>query len=285
MHKLTVALWAGVAAWGQTQVDLRTQTKDVDFTAASSTSPVKDGATLPATCGIGNLFFLTSALAGQNLYACTAANIWTLQSGGGGAGAMTIEANGFVVGTRPTLNFIPGAGILDVLADTGTQINIQQLADTAVVQTRAVDQSGANLLCASASGSASAYTCAMNSTLQTYSSGMVLRWIPDVSGAGGPTSLNVDALGSRPIRLADGVTDPTTADVLAGRVYQVWYDGASLRLVAPPMIVGFTGTVQPSCSASQRGRIWQTFGGTGVKDSVTVCAKDGTDAYAWRVIY
>lgn len=39
-------------------------------------------ATLPATCTVGDLAFLTAATAGQNIYGCTSTNVWTLQSGG-----------------------------------------------------------------------------------------------------------------------------------------------------------------------------------------------------------
>ena len=42
---------------------------------------------------------------------------------------------------------------------------------------------------------------------------------------------------------------------------------------------------QPVCSAAVRGTLWHVNGGPGVKDSVAVCAKDGSDAYAWRTIY
>ena len=43
------------------------------------------GASLPSTCAIGQLFFKTDATAGGNVFGCTAANTWTLQSGNGGA--------------------------------------------------------------------------------------------------------------------------------------------------------------------------------------------------------
>jgi hypothetical protein len=71
---------AAGALSAQTNVDLRTQTKNVDFTAAPTTKPVKAGTALPATCGPGELFFKTNATPGGNLYLCTAANSWT-QSG------------------------------------------------------------------------------------------------------------------------------------------------------------------------------------------------------------
>jgi len=61
----------------QTLVDLKTQAKNVDFTGAITTKPVKAGTTLPATCAAGELFFKTNAAPGGNLYLCTAANTWT----------------------------------------------------------------------------------------------------------------------------------------------------------------------------------------------------------------
>jgi hypothetical protein len=44
-------------AVGQTQVDLGTQAKSVDFSAASSTKPFATGATLPATCRVRSSFW------------------------------------------------------------------------------------------------------------------------------------------------------------------------------------------------------------------------------------
>ncbi len=79
-----VAALAALAGWpaaGQTMVDLRTQSKNVDFSGANATKPFKSGTVLPATCGIGEGFFKTNAPAGSNLYLCTATNSWTLQSG------------------------------------------------------------------------------------------------------------------------------------------------------------------------------------------------------------
>jgi hypothetical protein len=78
------ALVAAVVGYGmaQTQVDLRTQSKSVDFSAASSTKPMQTGASLPATCSIGAMFLNTSATAGQNVYACTGPNTWSAEGNG-----------------------------------------------------------------------------------------------------------------------------------------------------------------------------------------------------------
>ena len=44
---------------------------------------IRFGSSLPATCtaNIGQVFFLTSASAGANVYGCTATNTWTVQGG------------------------------------------------------------------------------------------------------------------------------------------------------------------------------------------------------------
>jgi len=42
---------------------------------------------------------------------------------------------------------------------------------------------------------------------------------------------------------------------------------------------------QPACAVVTRGMFWHQQGGSGVTDSVSVCAKDATDTYAWRTIF
>ncbi len=74
-------------AFGQTQVDLATQSKNVDFSRAPSTKPAQVGPLVPGICSTGQIFFDSSAAAGQNLYGCTATNVWSLLGGtGGGSG-------------------------------------------------------------------------------------------------------------------------------------------------------------------------------------------------------
>ena len=70
---------AVMAARGQTQIDLRTQGKSIDFSTAASTRPSKTGTSLPAACAIGDTFLKTDATAGKNLYVCTATGVWTVQ--------------------------------------------------------------------------------------------------------------------------------------------------------------------------------------------------------------
>src|SRR5277367_1519281 len=69
---------AGCAVESQTLVDLRTKSKSVDFSAASTTKPMSTGSALPAACSEGQAYFLTNAPAGSNFYLCSSQNFWTL---------------------------------------------------------------------------------------------------------------------------------------------------------------------------------------------------------------
>jgi hypothetical protein len=196
-----------------------------DFSNAAHTLPMKAGTTAmrPALCAVGEEYFATDAPAGSNVYACAAANVWTAQ------GNLSVKSAGFSVGTRGAANFITGAGLIGTVSDDGSEINIQSALDTAVVETQPGEQSGSALLCASSSGSGSRYTCALSPTLAAYTLGMVLHWKPDVAGAGGPTTLNVDTLGAAPVMQADGVTNPASSTIVAGQLYPIWYDGNVFR--------------------------------------------------------
>jgi hypothetical protein len=81
----------------QTLVNLRLQGKDVDFTGAPYTKPVRAGAQLPAACTLGELFFLTGGQPGRNLYACTSLNTWTGLGSGDPVAGQGITTAGSVV--------------------------------------------------------------------------------------------------------------------------------------------------------------------------------------------
>jgi hypothetical protein len=228
MFRTLLAAFVVFTAAAQTRVDLRTQAKSVDFTAATTTKPVKTGTALPSTCAIGEMFFKTDALAGANMYGCTGANTWSVQGTN-----LTVESDGAVVGSRQMANFTTGPGLLSLMADTGSEIDVLWALDTSVVQTQPGEQTGRALLCASATGSPATYQCSLTPTLGAYVAGMTLHWKPDVNGGGGPTTLNIDTLGAMPIRLRDGVSDPAATDILAGALYDIWYDGTQFRLMTP----------------------------------------------------
>lgn len=74
-----------LATKAQTQIDLSKQSKNVDFSAAAATRPVKVGASLPSTCLEGEAFYSTTAPLGANLYLCGTTNNWVSLNGSGNA--------------------------------------------------------------------------------------------------------------------------------------------------------------------------------------------------------
>ena len=77
-----VALHAATLYGQITQVDLRYQSKNVDFSGAGATKPFKSGTSLPSVCAVGEMFFKVDAPSGANLYGCTSMNTWTLEQTG-----------------------------------------------------------------------------------------------------------------------------------------------------------------------------------------------------------
>jgi hypothetical protein len=121
MGKVSLLLLSAWSLHAQTTVDLRTQSKTVDFAAALSTRPMQTGTVLPSLCSQGQMFFNSGAPAGQNLYGCTATNVWTLESGGGSGGGGGLPAQtgsaGYLTtnGSSPSWGNITtgGSGALD----------------------------------------------------------------------------------------------------------------------------------------------------------------------------
>jgi hypothetical protein len=95
-HTATLIFTMGFIYGQTTQLDLRSQAKNVDFSRAASTRPFKTGTAMPPLCTVGDAFFKTDAPAGSNLYACTATNIWSLQSGGGN----TVSSSGATLSSQ-----------------------------------------------------------------------------------------------------------------------------------------------------------------------------------------
>ncbi len=280
------------AASGQTLVDLKTQSKSVDFSGAITTKPFKSGTILPATCGVGEAFYQTNAPAGANLYTCTALNAWTLQIGiagptgpagatgtagqagangsiahvqnagttlpveaalnftgggctddptngrtncnGAGISGLSIDVNGTAQGTQPTLNMISGSGIVQVCANNAgaNRVDCTPSLNTAVALTIATSQAGKPDFCNSTNGT-DAFTCSLSASaiLTAYTAGMHLTLNADTTNTGAAT-LNVDSVGVKNIKQSDGLTDPTTGQIVAGRPITLYFDGTVWRLPA-----------------------------------------------------
>lgn len=73
---IAILLQSGIA---QTRIDLFNQARNFDFSRAADTKTIRNVNTKPASCSIGSLILLVTAPPGQNLFACTAINVWSMQ--------------------------------------------------------------------------------------------------------------------------------------------------------------------------------------------------------------
>jgi hypothetical protein len=111
---------------GQTLIDLRAQSKTVDFTSASFTKPAKAGTSLPAACTVGEAFLKTDAVPGYGLYWCTATNTWTQQNPNAvdktqatsytSGARQTFQPSATTAGLRIGPGVLPSAGVAGDLA-------------------------------------------------------------------------------------------------------------------------------------------------------------------------
>ncbi len=200
-------------------------------------------------------------------------------------GAFTFKSGATTINNAISTNYLAGTGITVDLTQVGGESRVQHNADTTVLETRIRAQSGEALRCNSSSASATAYTCNLTPTLTSYESGLVLNWWPDIAATGGATTLKIGTLAAIPVKLADGVTNPTAYDVEANRLYTIWFDGTNFRLPARAALSATGAVSRPACAVDLRGRIWHSFGTTNQADTVAVCAKGSDNLYAWRTIY
>lgn len=269
----TLLLLAVVGRGGaQTQVDLQSQGRNIDFRNAASTSPIKSGTFLPAVCGAGEMFLELDAPPGQNLFACVATNTWVRQ---GNVSASNLELRA-------------GVGIVVNSSQVGGVARIESSIDSAVVQTKASAQSGEALRCNAASADGRAYTCRLTPTLSGYTAGMAIYWRPEIAGAGGAMTLNIDELGAIPIRAADGITEIAALVLEAGRLYQLWYDGTVFRPIhelaarlsesAPPSAreIGFVLCASVNCAVNDTVSVPRLVSGATAGTLIKLSAAVGT---------
>ena len=107
--------------FGQTLLDLKTQTKNVDFSKVLSVRPFPTGTTLPSVCNTGEMFFKIDAASGANLYGCAAPNSWVAQ----GAGTTTVTSGAGII----TLTTATGRPSASCTAPSAT--NLAKYYDTA----------------------------------------------------------------------------------------------------------------------------------------------------------
>ena len=116
--RFLVILFCLQQGWSQTQIDLQAQSRNVDFSTSAATRPLKAGTALSGACAIGDMLFLTNAAAGANLYGCTSANTWTLESSAGSGSASQLADLAVIRSSSTSL--LIGAG-----CSVGTPCNVR----------------------------------------------------------------------------------------------------------------------------------------------------------------
>lgn len=162
--------FVGYYPWLRLKVNSVTGTGTIQFVLygykaqIAQPNPLVIGTTLPSTCAVGDMFFKTDAVAGSNLYGCTATNTWTAQAGGGGSlctvsgsqttgyvltatdnssgcswqaaaggGSLTQKLDGSTIATSSTQNIVTGTGLTITGSAPGGIGQFQFDIDSAVV--------------------------------------------------------------------------------------------------------------------------------------------------------
>jgi hypothetical protein len=86
---LSAGACGAITAAGQTKVDLGDQSKDVDFSQASSVRPFPTGLVLPAACSVGQMFYLTGSPV--PVQECVAPNVWSPVTGLSGNAILNVQ--------------------------------------------------------------------------------------------------------------------------------------------------------------------------------------------------
>jgi hypothetical protein len=101
-----------------TTLNLSTQGHNPDFSNFPFTRPISVGSAIPPTCQMGQLFFNTTAAAGQNMYACTQTNTWAVMGSYTLLPAGSSALGGVVIPSNSALS-VDGNGVLSANVGTG----------------------------------------------------------------------------------------------------------------------------------------------------------------------
>lgn len=269
-----VLLAAASIGYGQTRVNLKAQTKNADFSQATSVVPFPVGPSLPATCSQGQMFFDSAAPAGSNIYGCVALNTWIQMSGGAASSFNLPLAVQQSSGTTLSI----GAGCSNgspCMARIGSMV--YAFSSTAVVTL--TGGSGTVFLYVSNTGQLTA--------------GVATAGNPAVSCSGCQVMTSITQFPPASIPLAtwtanSGAWNATGVDsraILSGA--PALQAGPYINLTQTPgsATIASGAPTSGTCGASTGGTFLYTPGAPGVKDTFAVCAKDAANVFAWRTLY
>lgn len=119
--------------YGQPKTDSQEQPKSIDFSTATSTRPMKTGTSLPAVCSVGELFFLTTAASGQNIFGCPGVNTWVQMQGGGGLPDVTGQSGKVLAVSGTNAQWLTPGGDADGAVSALTVRKVQGKAFSATM--------------------------------------------------------------------------------------------------------------------------------------------------------
>jgi hypothetical protein len=285
------------ASYGQTLINLGTQSRNINFTGASATSPVQMGTSLPSTCSQGQMFLNIAASAGQNLYACTSTNVWTMQ--GAAATAQfyqTLLANATALPQEPKLNFSssfsaadnPSASRTDVSLAT-VNSNVGTFGSATQVPVLTVNAFGqiTGVTTAAISGGSSGIQAGTLASMPVSCSAGTLYFATDqpagqqlftCSTANVWTQM-LSLGGSGALKITNGALDINTA-IVPQLGWANTFTGFNTMTNGLSLL---TSSTQPTCNSSYRGALWYLNNGS-AKDNLQVCVYNGS-SFAWVNLY
>src|SRR6185437_14233526 len=236
-HVLAVAAFSLCSAtFGQspTTINLGTQGRNADFSTLPITRPVSVGTALPATCLVGQLFFMSSAVPGQNLYACTSVNNWTQLAGGGGAAPQVSLSKPSVSFGNQTIN-TKSASQTITLSDPG--YSFLGITSITVTGPNATDFAASNN-CASTVPSGASCTITVSFTPSIVSAESAAISIVD-SAPGSPHTIPLTGTGQNLITSGGLSINPTATSAQIGGTVSI----SSNRPVNWSLAAGSVGTL------------------------------------------
>jgi hypothetical protein len=275
--KLVVSMLfaTSIAAWSQTRLDLRTQTKNVDFSGALSTRPVKVGTAIPSACTAGELYFKSDAPAGANLFGCTATNTWTVMSSTTSGGTAT--SGPYYCADAGTVNAFSCSGITQVTVyATGQLILLRAASTNTGAATLNVNGLGGKAIRKSGNLALAANEVVAGQVVTLVYDGTVFQ--VQALGIAGPQGPQGPA-GATGATGATGPAGPAIGGLLTTKGDSVSHDGAAaIRLAGCP-----DGQIRIADSTQSGGWRCDTPPASGSGSGALFCVGAGINAYSCNV--
>lgn len=124
--------------------------------------------------------------------------------------------------------------IVDCQDNNGNHLNFTQSTDAFSCGTTSSGAAASLTYCADATGSTTTYTCTPSPALSAYATGQLITFVPQTTNTGAST-VAISGLAATPIIAANTTGSAlVAADLLAGGVYTLEFDGTNFRKINGP---------------------------------------------------